>query len=188
MSMVLPPKQTSFSCASSSLFLLFVMRKLSGETPAEESCTARNNSAHLETFTNKIHVWAPTIVTCLNRPHESKWNRNVAQALGKHRKEIRKLFWPIFTQIKSGILIRSELGCCSAGHGHLAATIRLIAFSQIHIMMPTSSKAIQFRGLPPNSQKLPNLAFGIPVLNLEFKPIQMLYSIHTLFMLTQSRY
>lgn len=41
----------------------------------------------------------------LNRPRDSKWNRNVAQTLRKGRKEIRKLF----TQIKARILIKSEL-------------------------------------------------------------------------------
>ena len=142
---------------------------------------------HLQTQRMSGLPQLPPACSTLNRPRESKWNRNTAQTLKKGRKEIRKLFWPIFTQIKARILIRSGLGSCSAGHGHLAA-IRLIGFSQTHMTMPTSPNAIQFRGLPPNSQRLPNVAFSIPVLNLEFKPIQMLYCIHMLFMLTQSRY
>lgn len=190
MSTVSSPKQISFSCASSNLFLLFLKRKLVGGSPAVELwsnklfCLLGNiYKQNASLGSQDCHPHA----LLLNRPHESKWDRNIAQTLRTGRKEIRELFWPIFTQIKGRILIRSELGSSSAGHGHLAA-IRLMGFSQTHMMMPTSPRAIQFRALPPHSQRLPNLAFSIPVLNLEFKPIQMLYCIHMLFMLTQSRY
>lgn len=60
----------------------------------------------------------------------------------------------------------------------------MTGFSQTHMIMPTSSRAVQLRALPPNSPALPSLAFDIPVLNLEFKPIQMLGSLDKLFLLT----
>lgn len=45
-----------------------------------------------------------------------------------------------------------------------------------------------FRGSPPNSQGLPNLAFSIPVLNLEVTAVQMLFYSHWLFRITQSMF
>lgn len=54
--------------------------------------------------------------------------------------------------------------------------------------MPASPKAMQFRGLPPNSRELPNLALSIPVLNSDVMAIQVLFSSHLLFVITQSGY
>lgn len=131
MSTVSSPKQVSFICASGSLFLLYIKRKLSGGTPAVELWSKKQfrslGNIYKQNACLVSHDCHPPALP-LNRPCESKWNRNVAQTLRKGRKEIRKLFWPIFTQIKARISIRSELGFCSAGHGHLAA-VRLIGFS-----------------------------------------------------------
>lgn len=114
-------KQVSFSSTSSSLFPLFIKRKSSEGTPAVEPWSKKQfsllgNINKTPSGSHSCHLPSPP----LNGACEGKWNRNVAQTLIKERKELKKIssvlsLYLSLSEIKAKILIRSELGSCSAG-------------------------------------------------------------------------
>lgn len=84
-------KQVSFSSTSSGLFAFFIKRKSSQGTPAVELWSKKQfcllgNVNTTPLGSHNCHLPSPP----LNRACEGKWNRNVAQALTKERKEFKK--------------------------------------------------------------------------------------------------